>query len=645
MANPIGHNNDRAVADDDLSLDIASTDANNGVVHVSTPTLLLAAVPLLCIAYIGHRFDLGLENTLIVGIIRSFVQLMTLGLILQPIFLMGMDWPWLVGLYVLFMILVATNESMGRRKYSYHYQPLMTFLALLLSVTAVGTFAFLFIIRPNPRWNPQYVIPICGMLMGNCISGVSLTVNNLSTQIMEGGRREIELYLSFGASGWESVGRLVKGAVRNGMTPFMNSLNVMGLVSIPGMMTGQILSGSPVTEAAHYQILIAYLIATNTFSTIFMNVFIVYRVAFGAGTHVLRTDRFIVVGKKKKKKSWGIAHNFTREIEKCFDKVFLRQQASDAAPDMLEKQPLSNHIEGKYGSSNSINTNRVQILTRQLASDRSTATPFFRISKLQFSVPLPPSTAFPSRGNEHSSLQSQPQLQQQRVLCTNLNASLNKGEIGIVKGPSGSGKSCLLRVLAGLTPMDFGDCCLSGLSLADCFGHGGDGISHTSMLQWRSSVRYVTQFKVDIPGTPRDFIHHLETFHSNHVHDDNREFGTPSEDTLVSQTILYLQHWGMGAEHPNTGHHYSHTCPEDVHHPYLDKEWKQLSGGESQRCILAIAMATRPQILLIDEGTSGLDAKAEKLVEKSVVDYVREHNAGVLWVTHDEDITERLLTQ
>jgi len=67
--------------------------------------------------------------------------------------------------------------------------------------------------------------------MGNCISGASLTVNNLTTQILEGGQREIELYLSFGATGYESVSRLVRSAVKLGCTPLLNSLNVIGLVS------------------------------------------------------------------------------------------------------------------------------------------------------------------------------------------------------------------------------------------------------------------------------------------------------------------------------------------------------------------------------------------------------------------------------
>ena len=232
-----------------------------GVVHVSNPILVLSALPLLCLAFIGH--DLGLRNELIIAIVRSFVQLMILGLILHPIFIMGMGMPWVVGICklvcsspiifvdqisiaglmlttlsrqqdVLFMILIATRESMTRIKYTYQYHALMTFLAILFSIVVVGAFAFLVVILPEPRWNPQYVIPICGMLLGNCISAVSLTVNNLTNQIMEGGRREIELFLSFGASGWESMGRLTKEAVGAGATPMINSLNVIGLVSIPG---------------------------------------------------------------------------------------------------------------------------------------------------------------------------------------------------------------------------------------------------------------------------------------------------------------------------------------------------------------------------------------------------------------------------
>ena len=110
----------------------------------------------------------------------------------------------------------------------------------------------------------------------------------------------------------------------------------------------------------------------------------------------------------------------------------------------------------QYGSSNSLASNRIEILTRKLNKDGSkNDTPLFQITKLQFSVPkshkkkgndskpssLPPSPLISTSGNGFTQNQtSQQQQQQQRVLCTDLNLSLYKGEIGIVRGPSGAGK-------------------------------------------------------------------------------------------------------------------------------------------------------------------------------------------------------------
>ncbi len=81
-----------------LAMEQAGSNDATGVIHVSTPTLVLTAIPLFFIAFLGHRLDLGLTNELIIGVIRCFVQLMILGMILHPIFVMGMGWPWLVGL-------------------------------------------------------------------------------------------------------------------------------------------------------------------------------------------------------------------------------------------------------------------------------------------------------------------------------------------------------------------------------------------------------------------------------------------------------------------------------------------------------------------------------------------------------------------
>ena len=218
------------------------------------------------------------------------------------------------------------------------------------------------------------------------------------------------------------------------------------------MMTGQILGGSPVTEAAHYQILVIYLIATCTFCTIFTNVYIIYRVAFDTNSHVLHTDRFIEVVDKKKQGITERLQSWCEQAKKC------------GCFRPWKQRPVRqfNETSLQYGSTNS--SNSIQILTRQLTADGSNnaVAPLFCIENLTFSVPkshtkrqrngksdtqpssLPPSLLLSSKTSEHI-VQEQTLLQQQRVLCTNLNAILHKGEIGIVRGPSGSGKSCKYR--------------------------------------------------------------------------------------------------------------------------------------------------------------------------------------------------------
>ena len=388
------------------------------------------------------------------------------------------------------------------------------------------------------------------------------------------------------------------------------------------MMTGQILGGSPVTEAAHYQILIMYLIATCLFCAMFANVFILYRVAFDAGGHVLRIDRFIelVDDKRNKKQGVGITEIFIAGLQRCCCGLWGEKVASGG--NILELEHLNN------GPCNSVPPNRVVILTRQFSNDGSE--PFFRIDSLSFSVPKSHLKKIRNiNADAESPMPPFHSQAQQRVLCTNLNASLNKGEIGIVKGPSGSGKSTLLRVISGLTPMDGGDVIASGMSLNDCSDNRDRRGIRPDMVQWRKNVRYVTQYKVDLPGTPRDFVSRVASFHSH------SKFDTPSEDEVISQTASYLQCWGMGEnEYENDGHQ---------HPPPLEREWKTLSGGESQRMLLAIVMASGGKILLLDEATSGLDDETQKRVEISVVDYVKMNDAAVLWVTHNEDIAERLL--
>ena len=217
-----------AVSDDSLA-----SDATEGLIHVSTPLLLISTVPLLFHAYISSQMGLGLESPIVVGTLRTFVQLSILGSILRPIFFWGIDLWWLVLLYVLFMVTLASIESSARSKYYFHGMFPCILAAFLLNIGLVSIFAFGIIIRPRPLWDPQYVIPIVGMLLGNCINAVALSVNAIVTSFVEQSQ-EIELLLSFGASPGEASAGLTREAVRVGAMPMLNSMAVIGLISIPG---------------------------------------------------------------------------------------------------------------------------------------------------------------------------------------------------------------------------------------------------------------------------------------------------------------------------------------------------------------------------------------------------------------------------
>ena len=93
---------------------------------------------------------------------------------------------------------------------------------MFCNVFIVALFAFFVVIKPEPLWDPQYVIPIVGMLLGNSINGVSLSLNSLFTSMVECSS-EVELLLCFGATNYEATSRLVREATRNGTMPQLNS--------------------------------------------------------------------------------------------------------------------------------------------------------------------------------------------------------------------------------------------------------------------------------------------------------------------------------------------------------------------------------------------------------------------------------------
>lgn len=233
----------------------------DGPIHLTTGDLAVAAALILLNAGLSLAMSLGMGRTIAIAATRMVVQLLAVGAVLEWVF--GLSHPLaVVGLGVL-MAVLAGRESVARQRYRYTgIYPVGWGIMVGSSflVTAVALFG---IVSVDPWYQPQYAIPLLGMVLGNTLNGIALGMD----RVLTGLKREqgaIELLLVLGASRREAIRDLAREAVRVGTTPIINAMSVAGIVSLPGMMTGQILSGTPPVEAVKYQIVIFFLIAAGT---------------------------------------------------------------------------------------------------------------------------------------------------------------------------------------------------------------------------------------------------------------------------------------------------------------------------------------------------------------------------------------------
>ena len=206
---------------------------------------------------------LALERQLLIAALRMIVQLTLIGLVLQTLF--ELVSPVFTGLAASAMILFAGREVLGRqeRRLAGWWGYGLGTTCILFAGTIVTVFALTTQVQPEPWYHPRYAIPLLGMILGNTMTGIALALNALMTQVVRE-RPAIEAMLSLGATRYAAFRPLVRESMRTGLIPIINAMAAAGVVSLPGMMTGQILSGVEPFEAIKYQILIMFLIAGGT---------------------------------------------------------------------------------------------------------------------------------------------------------------------------------------------------------------------------------------------------------------------------------------------------------------------------------------------------------------------------------------------
>ena len=230
-------------------------------VSLSYVQLALAASLILVNGLLSYLLRLGLGRQLILAAFRMIVQLLLIGQVLRWVF--GHASAMIVVGLMLIMWLAASVAAIQRTERRYQGIWLDGLASIGAGAWSMLAFALAAVVRPTPWYMPQYAVPLLGMILGNTLSGVSLALNRYADYVVDG-RDRIETLLALGATRWEAAEEAVRKAVRNGMIPTLNSMVVAGLVSLPGMMTGQLLSGIDPLLAVKYQIVILFLIATGT---------------------------------------------------------------------------------------------------------------------------------------------------------------------------------------------------------------------------------------------------------------------------------------------------------------------------------------------------------------------------------------------
>lgn len=211
--------------------------------------LLLMGIPL----YFFRVFGVRQIRSTVIAVVRMVVQMFLIGLYLRYLF----EWnsPFVNILWVLIMVVVASFTAAHRTRLRRRVVVLPLGVGLLSSAFVVGLYFLVFVLRLGHPFDARYFIPIIGILMGNMLSVNVLALNTY----YDGLQRERQLYyylLGNGATHIEAVTPFVRKAVSKAFAPCIANMAVMGIVSLPGTMIGQILGGSAPGIAIKYQMMI-----------------------------------------------------------------------------------------------------------------------------------------------------------------------------------------------------------------------------------------------------------------------------------------------------------------------------------------------------------------------------------------------------
>jgi len=227
------------------------------IIQLSWPRLLIGYAALLLPAAILLHFRTGLLKKLGTAALRMTGQLLLVGYYLEYLF--KYDNPWLNLAWIVVMVVASDLATVDRSELRRKPLFVSVFAATFLGLILVDFFFLEVVIRLPHLLAARYTIPITGMILGNCLRSNVIGINTFYYGLKER-RDEYHYYLACGASRKEALFPFFREALRKSVNPTLATMATIGLVSLPGMMTGQILSGVSPLVAAQYQIVVMCMI-------------------------------------------------------------------------------------------------------------------------------------------------------------------------------------------------------------------------------------------------------------------------------------------------------------------------------------------------------------------------------------------------
>ncbi|KPI55206.1 amino acid ABC transporter permease [Clostridioides difficile] len=246
------------------------------IIQIDIGRFLLIYLLLLIVLVVMKKCKMQQTKLLFLGSIQMTVQLVIAGFLLTYIF--KNPKPIYTIAYVVLMVVFSVHRVLSKNKelnFKFKF-----YIASALSVSGIGIIVFfiVFVINEN-LFNPQYVIPLSGMIFGNVMTGLNLGLKTFR-ESMYAERNKIEALLNFGGKPDDILHPFVFQALETALLPTLNSMVGMGIVSLPGMMTGQILSGTLPTTAILYQIAIMIAIITVVCISLFISLYLGHKTLY-----------------------------------------------------------------------------------------------------------------------------------------------------------------------------------------------------------------------------------------------------------------------------------------------------------------------------------------------------------------------------